>query len=313
MTDDRALTRRRLLQLAGGTAVAVGLAGCGSGDRTASPEVRVSTDVDAVAWPPLPPGTPPQCNVHRFFTTAEAAVVDALVARIIPGDARDPGAREACVPAYIDDKLARFPSFATPTYFQPPFAKPVTTGPVPPDQRDAETILVDAADAHLYGFQADLTPQESWRKGIAALQAYCRRRHGRPFEHMAPARQDALLDRFQALKDASDHGAPVPTAHADLDAAFAGPSASGFFGMVLEDTYEGMFADPAYGGNKGMAGWLLIGYPGAQRAYTPDEVLTPGTDRPPQSLGQMPHMHPGMPEGDAMLPMAGTLRTGTRR
>jgi len=27
----------------------------------------------------------------------------------------------------------------------------------------------------------------------------------------------------------------------------------------------------------------------------------------------MPHMHPGMPEGDAMLPMAGTLRTGTRR
>jgi len=33
------------------------------------------------------------------------------------GSADDPGAIEACVPTYIDNKLAQFASFATPTYF----------------------------------------------------------------------------------------------------------------------------------------------------------------------------------------------------
>ena len=36
--------------------------------------------------------------------------------------------------------------------------------------------------------------------------------------------------------------------------------------MLLNDTNEGMFADPIYGGNRDFAGWKLIGYPGAQRA-----------------------------------------------
>ena len=44
------------------------------------------------------------------------------------------------------------------------------------------------------------------------------------------------------------------------------PEAKDFFKLVLEDTYEGMFADPVYGGNHCFAGWKLIGYPGAQRA-----------------------------------------------
>ena len=42
--------------------------------------------------------------------------------------------------------------------------------------------------------------------------------------------------------------------------------------MVLEDTYEGMFSDPLYGGNRDYAGWKLVGYPGAQRAYTAHEL-----------------------------------------
>jgi gluconate 2-dehydrogenase gamma chain len=31
---------------------------------------------------------------------------------------------------------------------------------------------------------------------------------------------------------------------------------------------EGMFADPVYGGNKDFAGWRLVGFPGAQPAFT---------------------------------------------
>jgi hypothetical protein len=29
-----------------------------------------------------------------------------------------------------------------------------------------------------------------------------------------------------------------------------------------------MFADPVYGGNKDFAGWKLVGFPGAQPAFT---------------------------------------------
>jgi gluconate 2-dehydrogenase gamma chain len=40
-----------------------------------------------------------------FFNSAEADAVEALAARIIPGDAEDPGAREADVITYIDRSL----------------------------------------------------------------------------------------------------------------------------------------------------------------------------------------------------------------
>ena len=55
-------------------------------------------------------------------------------------------------PAFIDHKLASFESFATPTYFQPPFAKPSRV-PTGPQNRATKTILVDAKELPRYGFQ----------------------------------------------------------------------------------------------------------------------------------------------------------------
>lgn len=43
-----------------------------------------------------------------FFNELEAQIVDAIAARIVPGDATDPGAREAGVVTYIDRSLAGF-------------------------------------------------------------------------------------------------------------------------------------------------------------------------------------------------------------
>ena len=40
-----------------------------------------------------------------------------------------------------------------------------------------------------------------------------------------------------------------------------------FFAMVLQDTQQGFFADPIYGGNRNMAGWKLVGFPGARYDY----------------------------------------------
>jgi gluconate 2-dehydrogenase gamma chain len=34
------------------------------------------------------------------------------------------------------------------------------------------------------------------------------------------------------------------------------------FAQLLQMFYEGMFADPIYGGNQSKLGWKMIGYPG---------------------------------------------------
>ena len=93
-----------------------------------------------------------------------------------------------------------------------------------------------------------------------------------------------------------------------LEAGKAGgfPEAKGFFKMVLEDTYEGMFSDPEYGGNRDYAGWKLVGYPGAQRAYTAHELRNGPQHKRVQGLRDMPPMNPGVPQDHVILPIAGT-------
>ena len=50
--------------------------------------------------------SPSPLSVPTFFNDHEARTVDALAARVIPGDAGDPGAREAGAVVYIDRSLA---------------------------------------------------------------------------------------------------------------------------------------------------------------------------------------------------------------
>lgn len=45
----------------------------------------------------------------------------------------------------------------------------------------------------------------------------------------------------------------------------------GFFGLVRAHVIEGMFGDPGWGGNRGGAGWRLLGYPGPQLVWTAEE------------------------------------------
>ena len=44
-----------------------------------------------------------------------------------------------------------------------------------------------------------------------------------------------------------------------------------FFQMLRSHTLEGMFCDPMHGGNAGLIGWQLIGFPGPRMSYR-DEV-----------------------------------------
>ncbi len=52
------------------------------------------------------------------------------------------------------------------------------------------------------------------------------------------------------------------------------PAVSSFMSLLFEHTIEGLYAAPEYGGNRGLAGWKEIGFPGdiQPRGYTPDEI-----------------------------------------
>jgi hypothetical protein len=70
-------------------------------------------------------------------------------------------------------------------------------------------------------------------EGRAGLDARAVEAHGQPFAALGPAQQDALLREIEDTP---------------------------FFGLAHYLTVAGMFALPTYGGNRGYAGWKLIGF-----------------------------------------------------
>ena len=55
---------------------------------------------------------------------------------------------------------------------------------------------------------------------------------------------------------------------------------------LLQITMEGFFADPIYGGNRNMAAWQMVGYPGLPATYARahDEYRDKTIRRRPQSI-----------------------------
>jgi gluconate 2-dehydrogenase gamma chain len=117
-----------------------------------------------------------------------------------------------------------------------------------------EAGVLNYIDLALAGAYADL--QDFYRRGLAALDAYCRQTYNQSFPKLDPARQDAVIT---ALEQGKATG-------------FTWPSAPAFFNTLRTHTMEGMFADPIYGGNKDFAGWRLIGFPGAQPVFSPEDM-----------------------------------------
>ncbi len=76
----------------------------------------------------------------------------------------------------------------------------------------------------------------------------------------------ARLSRSSAVRNRTISWKDFESGKIELKLA-PGLSARGFFELVLQNTMEGFFADPLYGGNKGLAGWKLVGFPGARYDY----------------------------------------------
>jgi gluconate 2-dehydrogenase gamma chain len=167
----------------------------------------------------------------RFFTAAEAQVVQAACERIFPGDASGPGATEAGVAIYIDRQLAGPYGSDKYRFTQPPF---VESGPE-------------------HGYQGKQNPGEIYREGIRELAS---------FAELPPDQQDKKLRAIET---------------------------SMFFRLLRQHTMEGMFSDPMHGGNAGLIGWQLIGYPGPLMSYRDEIDKAPGKPwrRKPVSLAQV--------------------------
>lgn len=296
----KTISRRDFLKGVGAFVATAGVAGALNACQPAEAPAgivgpRLSTDRQYPAAPP-PPAEPPPADRLRFFSLREARAVDALIGRILPGTPDDPGAREAGVLNYIDYWLAQDDGYNMPFYRKPPFAETFEGGgpPPPAETTPYRVIWVPKDQIERYGPQSALTPQDIYRVGLASLDRYAHELHGQDFADLSEDQMDAVVDDLASGKATG----------------FGDPSAKGFFSQVRTDLVNGLFSDPAYGGNKEMAGWKLIGYPGAQRAYTPAEMAN-GTRREPQSLAQLPHFHPGQAAGpDVILPVSGSERSG---
>ena len=101
------------------------------------------------------------------------------------------------------------------------------------------------------GLQSPIVLKERYRISLAALDEYCKATFaGKGFAALKTVQQDQVLSGLEngeiELKDRSGKA---------------------FFEAILANTIEGFFADPIYGGNRDMAGWKLIGFPGARYDY----------------------------------------------
>lgn len=173
-------------------------------------------------------------GTYSYFTQAEAIFLDAALSRLIPADALGPGAKEAGGTFFIDQQMAGAFGRGESWYMQGPWK--------------------DGTEQQ--GYQLKLTPAQLYRLGIKGTEDYCQHTFGgKNFSQLDAATQDKVL-----------HG--LEKGEIEL----TGVPAKEFFAMLWQNTHEGFFADPMYGGNRDFAGWKLIGFPGPRYNYT-DEIL----------------------------------------
>ncbi len=155
------LSRRKALYFgACGIAVAAGLL------PKAFAAARTGIEVSGALLPPLAAAP---SKSYIYFTTAEAAFVDAALQRLIPSDELGPGAVEAGVTTFIDRQLAGPFGQAADWYM---------TGP----WQDGTTQQ---------GFQSKRTPAQIYRAAIAAIDAKVSGARG--FAGLDAAQRDAWL------------------------------------------------------------------------------------------------------------------------
>jgi gluconate 2-dehydrogenase gamma chain len=196
-----------------------------------SPVARAAVIKGALPWTPGSADPPSIVTPDgwRFFTPLEAATVEAFVDRLIPPDPETPGGKDCGCAIFIDRQLA---------------------GPY--GRNDAFYMMGPFQDGtKQQGPQSALTTAQQYRKALAALDVACRDKFGgKSFAALSDEQKD---DVIKGLEDGSFK--------------LEGYDSKTFFVQILKDTQAGFLADPIYGGNKDLAAWKMIGFPGAHYDY----------------------------------------------
>jgi gluconate 2-dehydrogenase gamma chain len=196
-----------------------------------SSAVRAAIIKGGIPWKPGA-GDPPDAVIPggwKYFTPQEAATVEAFVERLIPADELSPSGKDSGCAVFIDRQLAGPYGRFEGYYMSGPFQK----------------------GTKQQGPQSSVTPAQHYRKALAAFDAACRAKYAdKSFADLSDDQKDEAI---KGLEDGS--------------LKLEGTDSQDFFKRILTDTQTGFLADPIYGGNKDMASWKMIGFPGAHYDY----------------------------------------------
>jgi gluconate 2-dehydrogenase alpha chain len=98
---------------------------------------------------------------------------------------------------------------------------------------------------------------QGYRLGLAALDRAAKGRFGEPFAACEPQQQDDLISDLE---------------RGELT-GFRIPDQPTCFWTHREHAREGLFSDPAHGGNRDKLGWKVLGHPGVWLEYSAEENL----------------------------------------
>ncbi len=208
----------------------------------------LATGQPSAAQTAAAPAAPPaDAEPLLTLTATEHAFIVAAVDTLIPADELSPSGSDCGVATFIDRQLAGAYGMGARLYRQGPFPK-------------GKPEL---------GYQLSLNPREFFRAGIEAANAWTRKTYGKEFDRLSETEREA------ALKAMEENKAP-----------FEGFTSRMFFDALLQITMEGFFSDPIYGGNRDMAAWKMIGYPGLPATYREEIANYFGKkyDKPPRSI-----------------------------
>jgi gluconate 2-dehydrogenase gamma chain len=193
--------------------------------------VRATVIRGGLPWKPNA-GEPPESLIPggwKYFTPQEAATVEAFVDCLIPSDELSAGGKDSGCAVFIDRQLAGPYGRYEGYYMSGPFQE----------------------GTKQQGPQSPVTPAQQYRKALAALDAACKAKFGgKGFTELSNDQKDEIV---KGLEDDS--------------LKLEGTNGQNFFKLILKDTQTGFLADPIYGGNKDMASWKMIGFPGAHYDY----------------------------------------------
>ncbi|MDH2184774.1 gluconate 2-dehydrogenase subunit 3 family protein [Pseudomonas sp. GD03651] len=167
----------------------------------------------------------------NVFKGQARATLTAVFDRLIPHDELGPSASEAGCVDFLDAQM---------------------NGPY----GESKDLYLDqplrADESQLMGLTISLRTRRDYTlAGLEHIDGQARKRHGSPFAEIEGEQMDAVLADLEAGK---------------LDWEGKG-SSNRLFEFLLMSVREGYFSDPLYGGNRGMVGWKLVGFPGARYDY----------------------------------------------